>query len=132
MYLSPSNIGNIYVMYIHLPGTHYDVKIFHPEDFLSEQSLQFCQYFVFAGLFLDDIQLLCSTSPGCLYRLHVDRLFLVYQQGFLLSAGSFRKIWELYLPEFQVASACQFWAQVYGRTKPELSTTTAKWALYRP
>ena len=32
-----------------------------------------------------------STSPGCLYRLelHLVRLFLVYQQGFFLSADLF-------------------------------------------
>ena len=56
-------------MYIHLPGRHYDVNLFHPQAFLSEQSLQVCPYFVFSGLFLDDMQLLCLTSPGCLYRL---------------------------------------------------------------
>ena len=35
-----------------------------------------------------------STLPGCLYRLelHLDKLFLVYQQGFFLPAGLFRKI----------------------------------------
>ena len=56
-------------MYIHLPGRHYDVNLFHPQAFLSEQSLQVCPYFVFSGLFLDNMQLLCLTSPGCLYRL---------------------------------------------------------------
>ena len=56
-------------MYIHLLGRHYTVNLFHPQVFLSEQSLQVCPYFVFSGLFLDDMQLLCSTSPGCLYRL---------------------------------------------------------------
>ena len=78
-------------MYIVLPGRHYDVNLFHPQAFLSEQSLQVYQYFVFSGLFLDDMQLLCSTSAGCLYRLHLDRLFLVYQQGIFLLAGPFRK-----------------------------------------
>ena len=95
-------------MYIHLPGRHYDVNLFHPQAFLSEQSLQVCPYFVFSGMFLDDMQLLCSTSPGCLYRLHLDRLFLIYQQGFSLSAGLFKKIWVLSLPEFQVASTVSF------------------------
>ena len=56
-------------MYIHLTGRHYNVSLFHPLAFLSEQSLQVCPYFVFSGLFLNDMQLLCSTSPGCLYRL---------------------------------------------------------------
>ena len=80
-------------MYIHLPVRHYDVNLFHPQAFLSEQS----RYFVFSGLFLDDMHLLYSTSPGCLYCLdlyclHLDRLFLAYQQDFFLSAGLFRKI----------------------------------------
>ena len=92
-------------MYIHLPGRHYDVNLIHPQAFLSEQSLQVCPYFVFSGLFLDDMQLLCSTSPGCLYRLHLHRLFPLYQQGFFLPTGLFRKIWVLSSPEFQVASA---------------------------
>ena len=92
-------------MYIHLPGRHYDVNLFHPQAFLSEQNLQVCPYFVFSGLFLDDMQLLCSTSPGCLYRLHLDRLFLVYQQDFFLWAGLSRKIWVLFSPDFQVANA---------------------------
>ena len=44
------------------------------------------------------------TSPACLYclELYLDRLFPVYQQGFFLSAGLFRKIWVLSSPEFQV------------------------------
>ena len=92
-------------MYIHLPVRHYDVNLFHPQAFLSEQSLQVCSYFVFSGLFLDDMQLLCPTSPGCLYRLHLHRLFPLYQQGFFLPTGLFRKIWVLSSPEFQVASA---------------------------
>ena len=65
-------------MYIHLPGRHYDVNLFHPQAFLSEQSLQVCPYFVFSGLFLDDMQLLCATSPGCLYGLEFI-LFTVRQ-----------------------------------------------------
>ena len=54
----------------------------------------FC--FFLPGLFLDDMQLLCSTSRGCLHRLEFTsftlRLFLVYQQGFFLPTGLFRKI----------------------------------------
>ena len=92
-------------MYIYLPGRHYNVNLFHPQTFLSEQSLQVCPYFVFSGLFLDEMQLLCSRSPGCLYRLHLDMLFLVYQQGFFLSTGLSRKIWVLSSAEFEVASA---------------------------
>ena len=91
-------------MYIYLRGRHYNVNLFHPQAFLSEQSLQVCRYFVFYGLFLDNMQLLCSTSPGCLYRLHLDRFFLVYQQDFFVPAGLFRKIWVLSQPEFQLAS----------------------------
>ena len=56
-------------MYIHLPDRRYNDNLFHAQVFLSEQSLQVCPYFAFSGLFLDDMQLLCSTSPGCLYRL---------------------------------------------------------------
>ena len=56
-------------MYIYLRGRHYNVNLFHPQAFLLEQSLQVCPYFVSSGLFLDDMQLRCSTSPGCLYRL---------------------------------------------------------------
>ena len=56
-------------MYIHLPGRCYNVNLLHPQALLSEQSLQVCPYCVFSGLFLDDMQLLCLTSPGCLYRL---------------------------------------------------------------
>ena len=34
-------------MYIHLPGRHYNVNLFHPQAFLSEQSLQVCPDFFF-------------------------------------------------------------------------------------
>ena len=34
-YLSHSKIGNIYVMYIHLPGRHYDINLFQPKAFVS-------------------------------------------------------------------------------------------------
>ena len=54
-------------MCIHLPGSHYIVRLFHPQAFVSERSLP--TYFVFSGQLLDDMQLLSSTSPGCLYRL---------------------------------------------------------------
>ena len=40
-----------------------------------------------------------------LYCLHLDKLVLVYQQGFFLLAGLSRKIWALSSPEFQVGSA---------------------------
>ena len=56
-------------MYIHLTGRHNDVKFFHPQAFFSKSSSLSTFYFVFSGLFLDDMQLLCSISPGCLYRL---------------------------------------------------------------
>ena len=68
-HLSQFNIGSIYIIYIHLPGRHYNVKHFHPQAFLSEQSHQVCPYFVFSGLFLDGMQLLRLISLGCLYRL---------------------------------------------------------------
>ena len=66
-YISHPNVGIIYLMCIHLPGSHYDVRLFHPQAFVSERSLP--TYFVFSRLLLDDMQLLSSTSPGCLYRL---------------------------------------------------------------
>ena len=98
-------------MYVHLPGRHYNVNLFHPQAFLSEQSLQVCPYFVFSGLFLDDMQLLCLTSPGCLYRLEFISFTLTQvvsslpARFFFLPTGLFRKIWVLSSPEFQVASA---------------------------
>ena len=98
-------------MYVHLPCRHYNVNLFHPQAFLSEQSLQVCPYFVFSGLFLDDMQLLCLTSPGCLYRLEFISFTLTQvvsslpARFFFLPTGLFRKIWVLSSPEFQVASA---------------------------
>ena len=92
-------------MHIHLPGRHYHVNFFHSQAFVSEQKVfQVCPYFVFSGLFLDDMVAASSASPGCFYRLvlHWDRLFLIYQQGFFRLAGHFRKIWVLSSPEFQV------------------------------
>ena len=55
---------------------------------------QVCHYFVFPGLLLDGMVATSLTSPNRLYRLelHLDRLFLVYQQGFFLSAGLLRKL----------------------------------------
>ena len=38
-YRSHSNIRNMYVTYIPLHGRHYDVNLFHPQGFVSEQSL---------------------------------------------------------------------------------------------
>ena len=50
IYHSHSNIGNIYVVYIHVPGRRYDVNHFHPQVFVSEQSLPslsiFCSFWV--------------------------------------------------------------------------------------
>ena len=34
-------------MYIHLPGRHYDVNLFHPQAFVSEQSLPSLSIFCF-------------------------------------------------------------------------------------
>ena len=100
-YLSHSKIGNIYVMYIHLPGRHYDVNLFQAQAFISD--LSFPSFFIFWTVSRRSAGA-NSTSPSCLYRLelHLDRLFLVYQQGFFLSAGLFRKIWVLSSPKFQV------------------------------
>ena len=82
-------------MHIHRPGKHYCVNHFHPQAFVSEQSLSnlfiFC---FFSGLFLGDMVAASLTSPGFLYHLELqlDRLFMVYQQGFFLSASLLRKI----------------------------------------
>ena len=76
-------------MYIHLPGRHYEVNLFHPQAFVCEQSLPRFTIFCFFWAVSRRYAAASSTSPGCLYRLelHLDRLFLVYQQGFVLSAG---------------------------------------------
>ena len=78
-------------MYIHLSGRHYDVNHFQLQAFVSGPSLPSLPIF-WAVSRLSAAAI--STSPSCLYRLelHLDRLFLVYQQGFFLSAGLFRKI----------------------------------------
>ena len=70
--------------FISLADITYDVNLFHPQALVSTKSSKFCTYFVFPGLFWDDMVAARSTSLGCLYRLelHLDRLFLVYQQGF--------------------------------------------------
>ena len=101
-YLSHSKIGNIYVMYIDLLGRHYDVNLFQPQGFVSRLSLPSLSIFWTVSR---QSAAAISASPGCLYRLelHLDRLFLVYQQGFFLSAGLFKKIWVLSSPTFQVA-----------------------------
>ena len=61
-YLSQSYLGNIYVMHIHLLGRH-DVNLFHPQAFVSNKVFQVCPYFVFSGLFLDDM----VAVQSCLY-----------------------------------------------------------------
>ena len=78
-------------MYIHLPGRHYDVNLFQPQSFVSGLSLPSLSIFWAVSR---RSAAAISTSPGCLYgsELHVDSLFLVYQQGFFLSDGLFRKI----------------------------------------
>ena len=59
-------------MHIHLPGRHYHVNFFHSQAFVSEQKVfQVCPYFVFSGLFLDDMVAASSASPGCFYRLEL-------------------------------------------------------------
>ena len=45
-------------MHIHLHGRHYDVNLFHPQAFVSDV-FQVCPYFVFSGLFLDDMVSAC-------------------------------------------------------------------------
>ena len=81
-------------MYNYLPGRHYDVNLFHPQAFVSGLSLPSLSIFWAVSR---RSAAAISTSHGCLYRLelHLDRLFLVYRQGFFLSARLFRKMWVL-------------------------------------
>ena len=67
-------------MYIHLPGRNYDVNLFQQQAFVSGLSLPILSI-IWAVSRRSAVAI--STSPGCLYRLelHLDRLFLVYQQG---------------------------------------------------
>ena len=71
-------------MYIHLPEKHYGVNLFHSQAFVSEQSLSSLSIFSFLWAVSRRYAAASSTSPGCLYclELQLDRLFLVYQQGF--------------------------------------------------
>ena len=121
-------------MYIHLPGRHYDANLFHLKAFVSvlrTKSSKFVHILFFFWAVSRRYGAASSTSPTCLCRLelYLDRLFQVYQQGFFVSAGLFRKIWVLSLPEFQVVLSVLnsgFWMQ-----KHDLFTTTAKYTLYK-
>ena len=78
-------------MYIHLSGRHYDVNHFQPQAFVSGLSLPSL------SIFWDVSRRSAAailTSPGCFYslELRLDKLFLVFRQGFFLSAGLFTKI----------------------------------------
>ena len=69
-------------MRIHLPGRQKVpmMSTFIIHKILSQKKVfQVCPYFLFPGLFVDNIVAASSTSPGCLYRLelHLGRLFLV-------------------------------------------------------
>ena len=79
-------------MHINLPGKHYDANFFQPQAFVSGLSLP-TSLSLFWAVFRR-YPAAMSTLPDCLYRLelYLDRLFLVYQQGFFLPAGLFRKI----------------------------------------
>ena len=80
-------------MYIHLPGRHYDVNLFHPQAFLSEQSLQVCQYFIFFW---------AVSRQYAVAMFGFTRLFISFTvkqvasglpgRVFFLSGGPFRKI----------------------------------------
>ena len=75
----------------HLPGRDYDVNLFQPQAFVSGVSLPSLSItWAVSRRYAAAI----STLPGCLYRLelHLDKKFLVYQRGFFLPAGLFRKI----------------------------------------
>ena len=78
-------------MSIHLPGRHYDDNLFQPQAFVSGVRLPILSIFwAVSRRYAAAI----PPLPGCLYRLelHLDRLFLVYQQVFFLPAGLFRKV----------------------------------------
>ena len=81
-------------MYNYLPGRHYDVNLFQPQAFVSGLSLPSLSIFWAVSR---RSAAAISTSPGFLYclELHLDRLLLVYRQGFFLSARLFRKMWVL-------------------------------------
>ena len=84
-------------MYIHLPGRHYDVNLFHRKSFVSvlrTKPFKFAHILFFWGTVSRRYGAASSTLPTCLYRLELnsDSLFQVYQQGFFLSAGLFRKV----------------------------------------
>ena len=81
-------------MYIHLSGRRYYVNLFHPLAFVSEQCLPSLFVHIFFWAVSRDMVAASSTSPGCLYclELHLNSLFLVYQQEFFLLAGLLRKI----------------------------------------
>ena len=100
-------MGNIYVMYIHLPGRHYDINLFHPQAFVSEQRLAGLPIFCCFSAVSRQYAAASSSSPGCLYRLEFI-LFTLRQvisglpaRSFSVSR-SFRKIWVVTAPEFQV------------------------------
>ena len=78
------NVIYMQCTFISLEDITYDVNLFYPQALVSTKSSKFCTYFVFPGLFRDDMIAARFTSLGCLYRLelHLYRLFLVYQQGF--------------------------------------------------
>ena len=54
-------------MYIHLPGRHYDVILFHLKSFISvlrTKSSKFVDVLFFSGMFLDDMELLVQLHPS--------------------------------------------------------------------
>ena len=53
-------------MYIHLPGRHYDVNLFHLKFFVSvlrTKPSKFVHILFFSGLFLDDMEQLVQLHP---------------------------------------------------------------------
>ena len=134
-------MGNIYVMYIHLPGKRYDVNLFHLKVFFSvlrKTSSKIDQFFLFfffffAGrVFLDVMELLVRlhfpvyivqshTSTGCFRS--TSQTFFFYQQIFLERFEC--------VPCQRHTQCCLFVIQVFVRTNPDLFTTTAKRTLYK-
>ena len=64
----------MYVMYIHLPGRHYDVNLFHPQAFVSEQSLPSLSILFFWAV-TRRYAAASSASLSCLYRLFIPFAF---------------------------------------------------------
>ena len=74
-YRHQPNIGYKYIVYIHLPGKHYNVNHFDPQAFVSgsqNQVFQVCLCIPLSKKFPDDIVAPILTTRGCSYRLELQ------------------------------------------------------------